>query len=251
MNTSDKRLERHRDIWRRKKILRIVYQSWYSWIIRGISTVGGIVLEIGAGSGNFKEYLPAAISSDIEACPWVDLCLDAHFLPFKDSAVSNIVMIDVLHHLADPVGFFHAAFQALAPGGKIFLVEPFPSPVSAVVYRKFHPEPFLMNVDYFAGERQMEKHPWEANQAIAYLLFFKQAKKMQAAMYGKFRITERRRISVFMYPLSGGFENRQLIPDALIFVARFLEMLMTPLRFLMAFRCYVVLEKITPMGKAQ
>jgi len=247
----DQRLERHRDVWRRKKILRVVYQTWYSWIVNGLSTVHGAVLEIGAGSGNFKEYLPAAISSDIEACQWVDVCHDAHYLPFREASISNIVMIDVLHHLADPVGFFHAAFKALAPGGKIFLIEPFPSPVSGIVYRKFHPEPFIMDVDYFTGARDMAKHPWEANQAIAYLLFFKHAKKMQVAMQEKFRITERRRISVFLYPLSGGFENRQLIPDALIVVAQLLEVLLAPFRFLMAFRCYVVLEKITAGGDGQ
>jgi len=174
-------LTNHREIWKKKKILRDIYTSWYRQIQKDLSCTPHKTIELGAGGGNFKEYKSDVIASDIEFCPWLDTCFDAHFLPFKDGSVGNIIMIDVLHHLADPVGFFHEANRVLEKGGRIVLIEPYPTLFSLFVYRRFHPEPFIMDINYFdspsvspgSSASNHRKDPWEANQAAAYLLFFK------------------------------------------------------------------------------
>ena len=51
-------------------------------------------------------------------------------------------------------------------------------------------------------------------------------------------------MSCILYPASGGFENKAMIPDILIPLFKLLEILLTPFRRLLAFRCYIVLEKI-------
>jgi SAM-dependent methyltransferase len=215
---------------------------WYQKILADLNPTGK-TLELGAGSGNFKEFKPDAISSDIENCEWLDLCFDAHTMPFGNSEISNIVMIDVLHHLSNPVGFFDEAYRVLGPGGKIMVLEPFPSLLSLLVYRMFHPEPFEFNVDYFSMTETRQKDPWESNQAVSYLLFFRDRNLFRDRFRDKLRIRKRERLSFVLYPLSGGFEHRSMVPDAMIPFLGWIEKLMVPLGALMSFRCYMVLEK--------
>ncbi len=241
-------LERHRETWARKKIIREIYTGWYKQVLKDLWESKGRTIELGGGGGNFKEFKPGVITSDIEACQWLDICFDAHDMPFNNSSAANIVMIDVLHHLADPVRFLREAARVLESKGRIVLLEPFPTPFSLFVYRRVHPEPFIMETDYFASSGQKEvtttgKDPWDANQAMAYLLFFKQRKKFQHLLGDTFKIIKRKRISCILYPASGGFENKAMIPDFMIPFFKLLEFLLIPFRKLLAFRCYIVLEK--------
>ena len=57
------------------------------------------------------------------------------------------------------------------------------------------------------------------------------------------RIIERRRLAFLLYPLSGGFSRRPLIPAALYRPLAALETLLTPAAPLLAYRCLVVLER--------
>jgi len=96
-------LKRHRKVWQDKKILRDIYYDWYRLILENMAD-NRPVLEIGSGSGNFKDFFPEVISSDFINCKWTDLSLDAHKLPFKKNSLGNIIFIDVLHHLANYSG---------------------------------------------------------------------------------------------------------------------------------------------------
>jgi len=235
------RLLRYRRIWKSKKILRIIYFNWYKKIDQDLSP--GKTLEIGSGIGNFKKFKPSIISSDIVPCEWLDKCIDAHQLPFPKNSLANIVMIDVLHHLRDPLRFFREAGRVLKAGGKIILIEPFPSLFSLPVYRFFHPEPFIFKVKVFSQQKSRHKQPWESNQAIPYLLFFKNLDKFEQMFKNKLKLVKRQKFSFLLYPLSGGFENKQLIPDWLFSPVSLIEKLLAPLGSLLAFRCYLVLQK--------
>lgn len=236
------RLEHYRTVWKKKKILRLIYTSWYKRIIKDLSSVKGKDLELGSGTGNLKEFYPKVISSDIENCSWLDKQVDAHHLPFKKNELSNIIMIDVLHHLSSPPEFFKEAHRVLRKGGRIIIIEPFPTIFSWVVYKLFHPEPFIFRTDVFAM-KEKEKQAWDSNQAIAYLLFFKHKKEFKKKYGSKFIIKKREKTSTFIYPLSGGFENKAIIGDKLIPLAKTMEKILRPLRGILAFRCYVILEK--------
>ncbi len=237
-------LQRHRRTWNEKKIIRVIYTEWYRMMLADLSQQPGPTVELGGGGGNFKAFKPDVLTSDIDPQPWLDLVFDAHQMPFADDNVANLVMVDVLHHLANPVLFLNEAYRVLQPGGRLLMLEPYPSPFSLPVYRRFHPEPFMFDVDYFSEDNEViQKDPWESNQAIPYLLFFKHYKTFQQRFGAKFAVVKRERLSTVLYPASGGFENKALIPDALIPAFRALEKLLTPLRPLLAFRCYVVLEK--------
>jgi SAM-dependent methyltransferase len=237
------KLYEHKAIWEKKKIIRTIYTDWYKQIISDSKDDGGKTVELGAGTGNFKAFKPDVIASDIEECDWLDMSFDAHFMPFENSSISNIVMIDVLHHLSNPVKFLHEAYRVLNSGGRICIIEPFPTSFSLMIYRRFHPEPFIFDVDYFSKDEIENKNPWDSNQAIAYLLFYKNLERFNETFASKFRIVKKKRISCILYPASGGFENKAMIPDFIIPVFKIIEFLCIPFRFIFAFRCYIVLEK--------
>lgn len=123
------------------------------------------------------------------------------------------------------------------------MIEPYPSPFSSIIYKRFHPEPFKKNVDYFNKTVEADKDPWEANQAIPYLLFFKHRKKFLELFQKDFNIIKTEKMSCILYPASGGFENNAFIPDLLIPCFQVLELLLIPFRWLLAFRCYIVLKE--------
>lgn len=238
-------LLKHRHTWQNKKLLRDIYTEWYKIIVNNLSNIPGKTLELGSGSGNFKEYKPDTISSDINPQPWLDMSFDAHTMPFKKNTLSNIVMIDVLHHLQNPVLVFDEAYRVLNRGGRIIMIEPYPSFVSKIIYKLFHPEPFIYNIDYFENTTSPDvKNPWSSNQAIPYLIFFKHFNQFSELFSKYFKIITRDKFSYILYPLSGGFENKQLIPDLLIPVVKLLENLLYPFRNIFAFRCLIVLEKL-------
>ena len=237
-------LTQHRQVWDSKPILREIYQEWYRMIQRDLRISARPALEIGAGTGNFKAYQPGVIATDIVFCDWLDVCLDAHRIPFADRSLANIVMFDVLHHLADPLGFIDEALRVLEPGGRIILLEPYPSPFSLQVYRRFHPEPFRFEADYFsAGAGPRAKDPWDANQAIAYLLFFRHRQRFAQRYQGRLTLARLELTSFLRYPLSGGFTRPAFYPQAAVPLLKGAETLLAPLAKLLAFRCYVVLSK--------
>ena len=236
-------LLKHREVWKQKKILREIYEDWYRMIISDLSEVEGPTVELGAGGGNFKEYYPKAISADIEEREWLDMSFDAHEMPFEDASVANIVMIDVLHHLADPSAFLSESSRVLAAGGRLLMLEPYPSPFSRIIYSLFHPEPFIYDIDYFSLSSRREKDPWDSNQAISFLMFHKFVRRFEERFGDRLRIKKRELLSLLAYPLSGGFENRPLLPESAIRLIMKIENSMSVLRRFMAFRTYIVLER--------
>ena len=236
---------KHRKVWNEKKLLREIYSEWYQKIINDLSLSVGKTLELGGGGGNFKEFKPDVISADIVPLDWLDMCFDAHEMPFKENEISNIVMIDVLNHLNDPIKFLNESYRVLNTGSRIIMIEPFPSPFSLMIYKKFHPEPFDKTVDYFSEfENNSDKDPWDSNQAIPYLLFYKFRNKFNELFGNKFKFIKKEKFSFVLYPASGGFENKQMIPDNMTGVVKLIEKSLNPLKDLLAFRCYIVLEKI-------
>ena len=238
-------LESHRQIWQEKRILREIYTEWYQQIKSDLSVPeSGKTVELGAGGGNFKQFMPNVISSDIDPCDWLDMVFDAHVMPFENNEIDNFVMIDVLHHLSNPVKFLEEVSRTLKRGGRLVMLEPYASPFSLLIYRKFHPEPFIFDVDYFKLNDIQEKHPWDSNQAIPQLIFYKHFDKFLEKFGSELKIVKKSRLSFLLYPASGGFENKSMIPNWSIPFFKVLEKLLSPFSSILAFRCYIALEKI-------
>jgi SAM-dependent methyltransferase len=236
-------LVEHRLLWYRKPSLRAIYTDYYRRIVD--KCIPGRNLEIGGGSGNLKEYLGEVISTDIVLSPWLDVAADAQVLPFAGETFSNIVGVDVLHHLERPQFFFAEAERVLRPGGRIILVEPAITPLSWPFYQFVHPEPVDMRADPFAeGPIDPNRQPFDANQAIPTLLFARQRRLMETR-FPSLKIIDLEYISLIAYPLSGGFRPWCLVPSFLVQPVLRLENAIAPLfGKLMAFRIFAVIEKL-------
>jgi len=241
---SYKILNRHREIWHKKKILKEIYHNWYDMIIENLADKKP-VFEIGSGGGNFRELLPDIISSDIILCEWNDLNSDAHALPFKNNSIGNIISIDVLHHLEKPVLFFEEAQRTLQERGRIIMLEPYISPFSFLVYKFFHQEKVCFTpVNFNEGkvDSVYEKKPFDGNSAIPTSMFTKQIGEFRDK-FPDLRILKKYLVSFVIYPLSGGFEHKSLIRDSWL---RYLWIIEDKLRIfakLLALRVFLVIEK--------
>ncbi len=235
-------LEEHRELWDQKPVLRAIYSDYYRRIV-GMCT-SGRTLEIGGGSGNLKGLLNDVISTDIVPTSWLDAAADAQALPFADACFSNIVMVDVLHHIERPYRFISEARRVLRPGGRLVLLEPAITPVSWVFFKLFHPEPVRMDVDPLCdGPVDKGREPFDANQAIPTLIFGWHRSRFDKT-FPEFSVCHIERLSLLAYPLSGGFRRWCLIPKPAVDAVLALENLFAPLLGrVMAFRLFVVLTR--------
>ena len=242
VENTDEILTAHRELWEKKPVLREIYTEYYKLIHR--SCIAGNILEIGGGSGNFKGFLSESISVDIVSLPWLDAIADAHTLPFKDHCFSNIVMVDVLHHIEHPVRFLLEADRVLLPGGRLICIEPAITPVSWIFLHFFHPEPIDMEQNPFIESLpDQTRRPFDANQAIPTLLFNRYRVPF-SEQFPDLKIIIFKYLDLFAYPLSGGFRHWCLIPGPLTHhILKIEQFLMPVLGPLMAFRFYCIVEK--------
>jgi SAM-dependent methyltransferase len=214
-------LASYRSIWNQKAVLRTVYDDLFDRIAK--CCVPGHTLEIGGGIGNLSDKIDGMISSDIQFAPWLDLVADAQRLPFADDAISNIVMLDVLHHLEYPALLFREASRVLRPHGRLIMVEPAITAGSSFFYRILHHEPVRMRVDpLLEGAPDEKRDPYESNQAIPTLLATRYRRKFEEK-FPDLAIREVKWFSFIAYPFSGGFKSWSLMSESVARAVLLLE----------------------------
>jgi SAM-dependent methyltransferase len=200
--------------WDLKPVLRLVYADMFRRMMAEL--VSGPTLEIGGGIGNLKELMGNVWSSDIQYSERLDLVTDAQRLPFRSGSLSNIVMLDVLHHLQFPIHFLREAAYALRPGGRIVMIEPAITWGSSIFYRFLHREPVNMAADpLIEGTPTPGRDPYISNQAIPTLLATKHRNRFHK-LVPQLRLQSVRWFSFIVYPLSGGFRRWCLIPTSAV-----------------------------------
>ncbi len=209
-----------REVWEAKPALRAIYADYYrrmrAWCPPAQPDHAAVIVEIGAGSGNLKEHLPQVVATDVVPGGWLDAVADAQALPFADASLDAVVGVDVLHHLEWPARFLAEAQRTLRPGGRVVLVEPAITPISRMVFKLGHPEPVILGADPLAeGTPSATKQPMDSNQAIPTLLAGRDRSRLEA-MFPDLRVVHAETLSLFAYPLSGGFRRWCLVPRSLV-----------------------------------
>ncbi len=235
--------------WDLKPVLRLVYHDFYDRIAAQCHS--GTTIEIGGGSGNLKRRLRDVIATDIQFATRLDCVADAQRLPFAAQSATNIVMVDVLHHLEFPAPFFREAERVLRPGGRIIMVEPAVTWGSTLFYRILHREPVRTTAGSLKdGQPDPRRDPYDSNQAIPTILVTRDRDSFHR-LFPALRIARVDWFSFGAYPLSGGFQSWCLISQR---VARFLlrlERLIEPtFGRLAAFRMMLIIDKMTGIPTA-
>jgi SAM-dependent methyltransferase len=235
-------LDDYRRAWDKKPLLRRIYNDFYDRI--ACWRVDGRSIEIGGGIGQFKGRFPDVIATDIQAAPWLDVVADAQRLPFADNSISNIVMVDVLHHVEFPLLFLREAARVLRTGGRCIMVEPGITMGSTIFYRCFHHEPVRMRVDpLIRGTPNAGRDPYDSNQAIPTLLVGRERARL-TKLIPTLSLIRSDWFSLIVYPLSGGFKPWTLLSDRVGRYLLSLERKLEPLfGHILGFRLLIVLEK--------
>jgi SAM-dependent methyltransferase len=259
------------EVWQRRPLLREIYRRYFAEMVahfavtpatpaapEGSALSFGTIVEIGGGSGNFKEFFATThagqgrlIATDIVPTRHCDLAADAMALPFADGSIDNLVMQDVLHHIPYPLRFFAEAQRVLRPGGRVVMTEPYISPASRVIFAVGHPEPVVMSATLFGasnGGDSDDPSPlrgqgaFASNQATPTLLFGRD-RALFERRFPSLKILHLLRRSLFVYPLSGGFSGPRLLPRFLEPAGWGMERLLAPFSRLLGCRLLAVIER--------
>jgi SAM-dependent methyltransferase len=223
-----------------KPFLRRIYQEWYREIVTALPPGDGAVLELGAGGGFMRDFIPNLITSELFYCPGVQVLVSALRLPFRAKSLRGIVMTNVLHHLPQPRLFFAEATRCVRSGGAVVMIEPWVTPWSRFVYSRLHHEPF-----------DPETSSWElptsgplsgANDALPWIIFARDRQKFEQE-FPQWRIETIKPIMPFRYLVSGGVSLRSLSPACSFGLWRQLENVLGCWSNQLAMFAYVVLRR--------
>lgn len=96
-------------------------------VINWIKNSGGMCLNIGAGSTDYK--IPNCIEFEYSIWKNTDVVGDAHFLPFKNNSFDSVVSFNTFEHLYNPELAANEIFRVLKPKGKAIIQTAFLQPL--------------------------------------------------------------------------------------------------------------------------
>lgn len=215
---------RHQII-REKPFLRKIYEEWYTGIVAALPEERQRVLELGSGAGFLGDFVPGVMTSDLFYSSNIKFVLSGLELPFADSSLDGIVMINVLHHLPQARKFFAEASRCLRSGGAIVMSEPWVTVWSRMVYKRLHHELF----DPVAKEWNF---PYSgplsgANGALPWIIFARDRDQFEQE-FPEMRIRSIKPDMPFSYLVSGGVSLRTLMPGWTYRLWRGVEHLLQP-----------------------
>ena len=239
MNIEQHQIEilRNKHAWESKRLLRAIYNSFYSQISALINpALNGKIVELGSGVGNLKSAIPHAICTDLFPNPWLDIVCSAYSMPFNNSSVSHLVLFDVFHHLERPNAFFKEARRVLTNGGRVIIFEPYISASSMAIYRLLHHEPIAWKMLINYSDSAPLEDCYYAAQGNATRLFF----RFETEEWLKgWKVFYKQRIVSFSYLFSGGYSKPAIYPEKALPMMQRLDNILSKWPSVFAARCLV------------
>tara|TARA_E500000331_G_scaffold292997_1_gene290111 strand:+ start:2783 stop:3592 length:810 start_codon:yes stop_codon:yes gene_type:complete len=170
---------------------------------------GNTVLEVGAGQGVTKTFLPGInlIQTDVHAAPWLDATTSAEALPFGDAVFDAVICIAALHHMNFPLRAIAELARVTRKGGKVLVLEPHNSWLLRQLLMLSGYEYVDEGVDPFGAEPCLRSEDnWDGNNAIGDLLFGDQ-KRLRESL-PDLEIIHHEYSECLMFMNSGGVNHR-------------------------------------------
>jgi SAM-dependent methyltransferase len=243
----DLEIQSNRLAWQRKPHLRAIYRRFHELIAARLDrSLTGRIVELGSGMGSIKEVIPDCVTTDLFPNPWLDRQENAYRLSFADRSVSNLVLVDVWHHLRYPATALAEFRRVLIPGGRVIIFDPAISLTGRIVYGLFHHEPIGMHLTltWDAPDGFMpENADYFAAQGSATRVFWRREEPRRLAGW---ELVEATPLPSFEYFATGGFSGPQLGGRASFRLCRYLDQILEGFPNLFAARLLVVLKKASP-----
>ncbi len=204
-----------REIFKRKKILKILYQEYCSPFVKSAKRApkGAKMVEIGSGSSQLREAIPNLICTDLINITWLDLTCSAYALPFKDNSLDRIFLMFVCHHLGKIVEFLNEAYRCLKPNGEMVIIDPAITLFSRFYYKYCHVDKMDIHSKEwgFEGSGRLS----DSNIALTWIIFLRDNGRFNK-LYPEFIIEREEYSTCLTFLLSGGLRIRQLLPTFLL-----------------------------------
>lgn len=236
-------IDKNKELWERKPLLRKVYIELYQTMKKYLSTDPGVVVELGSGMGSITEVLPNCVRTDLFPYPWLDSVENAYNLSFESESVSNLLMVDVFHHLRYPGNALKEFLRVLPAGGRVIMMEPGLGVMGRLIYEWFHVEPVgkPQEITWEAPANwDSSDMDYYAAQGNATWIF---EKRLFMGKIKDWNLIEVREIAALTYAASGGYSGPQLYPTSAYRFIKSFEKVLQFLPKLFATRLLVVLEK--------
>lgn len=184
------------------RALGFLYKEWYELISKFLSEIDGINIELGCGASFIDQINKSIKKTDVFLNSNTDFKLNAMDIG-KDfeNKISNLILINVFHHISDPELFLKSAEKSLLSGGRIIMIEPSNNYWSRLVYKFIGHEPF--DTSQIEWKFQSKDPLLDSNQALSWIIFERDYEKFKN-LFPMFSLIQKKNMMPFSYLLSGG-----------------------------------------------
>ena len=182
--------------------LGILYQEWYNLISKYLSLMDGINIELGCGASFINKTNKSIKKTDVFLNANTDFKLDAMEVGEKfEHKISNLILVNVFHHISNPELFLKSAEKSLLEGGRIIMIEPSNNFWSKLVYKFIGHEKFdTKQIDWdFASKDPL----LDSNQALSWIIFERDFNKFKNS-FPMFSMIKKKNMMPISYLISGG-----------------------------------------------
>ena len=235
---------KNRRTYQNKELIKIIYNDYYKNIKKNIykSNIKKI-LELGSGGGNIKKIIPKCITSDQFKNNNIDRIENIYKINFKKNSISNIILIDVFHHLQFPSLALKEIHRVLIKKGRIIMMEPAMGLIPRFVYKIFHYEPngFNLKINWNHIPKKIpSSNQYFAAQSLPWRAFFLKELNLKS----KYKIKLIKPFCDFTFLLSGGYSYKALYPKFLYSFIKLIDKILTNISIkIFSARMLIVLEK--------
>ena len=201
--------------------LGFLYQDWYKIISQNLSEVDGINIELGCGASFIDKINKSIKKTDVFFNRNTDFQLDAMEIGKKfKNKISNLILVNVFHHISNPELFLRSAEISLLSEGRIIMIEPSNNIWSRLVYKlvgheKFDPKQFCWSFE--------SKDPLlDSNQALSWIIFNRDYEKFKN-LFPMLSLVKIRTFMPISYLISGGHSYNTKIGKTIIKIVRKIE----------------------------
>ena len=235
---------KNRKIYQNKDLIKIIYNNYYKNIKKNIYLSDKKkILELGSGGGNIKKVIKECITSDQFKNKNIDRIENIYKINFKKDSISNIILIDVFHHLQFPSLALKEIHRVLIKNGRIIMVEPAMGFIPRIVYKIFHYEPngFNLRIKWNDIPKKIPlSNQYFAAQSMPWRAFFLKELNLKS----KYSIKLIKPFSDFAFLLSGGYSYKALYPKILYSLIKLIDKILTSISIrIFSARMLIVLEK--------
>jgi ubiquinone/menaquinone biosynthesis C-methylase UbiE len=238
---------KNRKIYQNKDLIKIIYNNYYKTIKKNIYISNkNKILEIGSGGGNIKKVIKECITSDQfknENNDNIDRIENIYKINFKKNSISNIILIDVFHHLQFPSLALQEIHRVLIKNGRIIMMEPAMGFIPRIVYKIFHYEPngFNLKINWNDTPKRIPSlNQYFAAQSLPWRAFFLRELNLKS----KYKIKLVKPFSDFAFLLSGGYSYNAFYPKFLYSFIKLIDKILSNISIkIFSARMLIVLEK--------